>query len=30
LIPAGRLACVMFNNINMLNDATRFPAEQFR
>ena len=30
LIPAGRPACVMFNNINMLNDATRFQAEQFR
>ena len=30
LIPAGRSACVMFNNINMLNDATRFQSEQFR
>ncbi|HEY3856728.1 MAG TPA: DUF72 domain-containing protein [Verrucomicrobiae bacterium] len=30
LIPPGRPAYVMFNNINMLNDATRFQAEEFQ
>jgi uncharacterized protein YecE (DUF72 family) len=29
LIPAGRPAYVMFNNITMLNDATRFQAKEF-
>jgi uncharacterized protein YecE (DUF72 family) len=30
LIPAGRPAYVMFNNISMLNDAIRFQAEEFQ
>jgi len=30
LIPADRPAYVMFNNISMLNDATRFQAEEFQ
>jgi uncharacterized protein YecE (DUF72 family) len=29
LIPAGQPAYVMFNNISMLDDATRFQAEKF-
>ncbi len=29
LIPAGRPAYVMFNNISMLNDATRFQSGEF-
>ena len=30
LIPAGRPAYIMFNNISMLNDATRFESGQFQ
>jgi uncharacterized protein YecE (DUF72 family) len=30
LIPSGRPACVMFNNISMLKDATRFQVEEFQ